>query len=717
MIRSSNREVFLSVIVVFSVALMLIPINAYAEEINVKGIGVDKTTIITLTNDSTQNVETFRIWLSDDFNFESFKAEQGWIGEKNPQGVIIFTSSESIKVGELVKFGIKTDKPNPVINWKGLDKENNVIDVGVVVPAKISSIEQNPEINPNLNIKNNDGEIFSESVFRIIPDKPNVGSTIRITGESFGESQIFDFYIDTKRIGSFETDQDGFFITTMKIPNDEIEERVDFKIKNKQGDEKVISLRLGTAENRIVEVEKMKLSVSGIDNVVKTGDKLNISGTGLPGTTITAKVITPENVVIYTRTSKVDGAGLWKLSESINIPFDSTFGKYSITVSDGRNELLKNWTVETNKLIVINPTEKIFEEGELIKFTGTAIPNQKLELILEDNLGNELKTEMIDVDSSGFVEFEFQTTENDNTEGTWSLIATQGKNKEFTYVGYGVVPTIPVNLKFDKVNYQSSDTAIISLIGNPSDDLKMIIINPAGTPGEDILIKLQADGRAKYELDLTGFGSGIYTAVTKINNSQSSEQFSVGLQIGSGPITATITQTEYQQGESILIIGNTNPNSLLSAKLTNPNGEEIKIIDIPTDNEGAFSNSGFRIPESGISGTWKITISSGSNLEIIEFDVFSITLEGMLVEISEGTEIPGYGKTLKIEIQTTHKSGIELQIFNENGVMIEESLSCNTTAEFNCETLWVIPKDILPGTYTLKADDTRNKTETQFLIE
>ena len=35
----------------------------------------------------------------------------------------------------------------------------------------------------------------------------------------------------------------------------------------------------------------MKLSVSGIQNVVKTGDKLNISGTGLPGTTITAKVL------------------------------------------------------------------------------------------------------------------------------------------------------------------------------------------------------------------------------------------------------------------------------------------------------------------------------------------------------------------------------------------------------------------------------------------
>ena len=41
----------------------------------------------------------------------------------------------------------------------------------------------------------------------------------------------------------------------------------------------------------------------------------------------------------------------------------------------------------------------------------------------------------------------------------------------------------------------------------------------------------------------------------------------------------------------------------------------------------------------------------------------------------------------------------------------------DTTAEFNCETLWFIPKDLLPGTYTLTADDNRNKTETQFLIE
>ena len=58
MIRFSNREAFLSIIVIFSIVLISIPINSYGEEIVVKAAGVDSTTIITLTNDSTQDVET-----------------------------------------------------------------------------------------------------------------------------------------------------------------------------------------------------------------------------------------------------------------------------------------------------------------------------------------------------------------------------------------------------------------------------------------------------------------------------------------------------------------------------------------------------------------------------------------------------------------------------------------------------------------------------------
>ena len=215
--KSSKREIFLSIIVLFSISLMLTPLNGYAEEINVKSVGLDKTTIITLTNDGSKDLKTFRIWLSQDANFQSFKTEKGWIGEKTPQGVIVFSSSESIKENESVKFGIKTDKPHPVINWKGLDTTNSLIDTGVISTTKIQKVSQNPNIESNKNIIDTDGEIFSNSEFRIIPDKPNVGSTIRVVGENFGASQLFDFYIDSSRIGSFDTDNNGNFITTMKI--------------------------------------------------------------------------------------------------------------------------------------------------------------------------------------------------------------------------------------------------------------------------------------------------------------------------------------------------------------------------------------------------------------------------------------------------------------------------------------------------------------------
>ena len=420
MIRSSTRGIFLAIVVLFSVTIILIPSNGYAEEINVESIGLDKTTIISFTNNAVEDVKTFRIWLGGDVNFKSFKTEKGWIGEKNPQGVIIFTSSEPIKTNESVKFGIKTDRSSPAINWKGLDQANIIIDTGIVTSTKITEVNQIPEISLDV-----DGEIFSDSTFRIIPDKPNSGSTIRVTGESFGASQMFDFYIDAKKIGSFETNEDGFFITTMKIPNTQTKDRVDFKVKNNQGEEKTVSLRLGNSDNRVTELKEIKISVKGIKNIIHRGDVLEISGTATPGKAVVVEIADPTQVTTNSRIAKVDGTGNWKLSEPINIPFDAFFGKYSITISDGKNQIRKNWTIETDKIIIINPTQRMFEAGELIKFNGTALPDQSLELILEDSLGNEIISDILEVDDTGFVEFEYQSRENDDVEGTWTLIATQ----------------------------------------------------------------------------------------------------------------------------------------------------------------------------------------------------------------------------------------------------------------------------------------------------
>jgi hypothetical protein len=694
------------------------PSNGYAEEISVKSMGVEKTSIITFTNDGTQDVKTFRIWLSQDVNFESFKTEKGWIGEKNSQGVIVFSSSESIKENQSVKFGIKTDKPNPVINWKGLDTTNSVIETGVISTTKIQKVSDNPNIESNKNNADTDGEIFSNSEFRIIPDKPNLGSTIRVVGENFGASQLFDFYIESNRIGSFETDNDGNFITTMKIPNNISKDRIDFKIKNNQGEEKIVSLRLGENQNRVEKSENTKITINGIDNVVNRGDKLELFGTASPGSAVILEIKDPNQNTINSRTVKVDGAGNWKLDTPISIPFDLPFGKYTITTSDGRNQNLKYWTIETDKSILLSPTELMFDPGSAIKFNGTALPNQLIELVLENNLGKEITSDIINVGESGFVEFEYQTTENDDLEGTWTLIATQGKVKEFIYVGYGELPSIPVNIEFDKLNYKQTDKAIISLLGKPSEVLKIMIISPSGSiSGEDIEVQLQEDGRGFHELALTGYSSGIYTAVAQKGNAQSSEKFSVGLQLGSGPIQVQTTQTEYGQGDRILLIGSTNANVLLTAALIDPNGIEVKSVEIPSKSDGTFTIDQLKIPTNAISGTWKINVSSGSNLDKAEFEVISTEEKGIIIEIGEKIEIPGFGNSIKVGITTSQKTSVTLQVLDPNDNLVGQALSCSPTMDFKCEILWTYPKDLPPGTYTVTVNDSINTVEKDFVVE
>ena len=71
----------------------------------------------------------------------------------------------------------------------------------------------------------------------------------------------------SNKIGNFETDANGDFITTMIIPTTEINERVDFKIKNNQGEEKIMSLRLGNSENRITQLIDNKISIKGINDI------------------------------------------------------------------------------------------------------------------------------------------------------------------------------------------------------------------------------------------------------------------------------------------------------------------------------------------------------------------------------------------------------------------------------------------------------------------
>ncbi len=705
---SSLRGIFLSLILIFALSVISITINAYAEdEIGVKSFDFEKCTIIEFTNEGKEEVYSFRIWLGSDYNFESFKTEKGWLGEKTPVGVIIFTSAESIKQGESVKFGVKTNESKPGINWKALDKNGEQIEIGKTI-AK--------DWTDNVSTSMNTGKgVLENSFFRIIPDKPNAGGSIRVTGDNFGSLQQFEFFIDTKKLGFIDTDKKGHFMTTFQIPDNQKAERVDFFVKDKSGEEETISLRIGDEGTKIPSSEIVKLTIKGIPEVMYRGDFLEISGTAQPGSAITATVTNSDKEVTNTRTAEVDAKGTWKLSEPIIVPLDTPFGKYSVEITDGRENILKTWTVESSKVIVIAPTNLKFIPGETMRYNGTALPNQPIELILKDPLGDEKISDIFEVDDTGIVEFEYSTTASLDKEGTWTLIATQGKHKEFIYAGLGELPSIPINLEFDKLNYKSSEEAIITLVGKPSELVSLLIIDPSDKPkGESISITLEPDGRGSYTLDLDGFSSGIYSAIVSKGNTKSTETFTVGLQTGSGEISIVTTKFTYEPGEAILILGETKPNVLFTLTLIDPDENEVKVKESFSDKNGKITENSFRLPSEAEPGMWKIKAKSGSNFELIEIEVTSIAIEGMVITVEEGDQIPAVGKTITIRVLGA-KQTVSIEIIPEKGDIIE--LSFVASDEGKIIIPWIIPSDIVPGIYTFKATDAFNTAETTFELK
>ena len=92
----SSLGVFLSLILIFSFGVIH-EANGQEKLVTAKSIGFAETTIIEFHSSSNNpdEIDTFRIWLSSDVNFKSFKTERGWSGQKTPQGVYSGSSQDS----------------------------------------------------------------------------------------------------------------------------------------------------------------------------------------------------------------------------------------------------------------------------------------------------------------------------------------------------------------------------------------------------------------------------------------------------------------------------------------------------------------------------------------------------------------------------------------------------------------------------------------------
>ena len=156
------------------------------------------------------------------------------------------------------------------------------------------------------------------------------------------------------------------------------------------------------------------------------------------------------------------------------------------------------------------------------------------------------------------------------------------------------------------------------------------------------------------------------------------------------------TKDQYNPGESILVMGNTGKNSLITVSLYDPDDNILKQIETFSNKEGAFRTDKFRIPNDPLIGEWTVKAKSGGNIAeykikiAAELDsvIILVDKESLEYTFSEIVNISGAG--------AVEGSSVKLEFFNSNGDTISGDLLIYSTSNGEYRTSWIIPDDIEP---------------------
>ena len=687
--------------------------SAYGEsEIIANSFGLENSTILELKNSRGNSVEidSVRIWLSGENSFQSFKTEQGWMGKNTPQGVIIFSSQDLLKPGEVVKFGIKTSVEKPVINWKALDTNGNIIKTAqIITDTEITDVKE--IIQPK------SVAIKDDSTFRLIPAKLSPGSDFRVIGNNFVPNQSLNFYINEKITNTFSTDSNGNFLITNQVPESTNAERTQFLISDSVGAETEISIRLTEQEKRTIG-QSLQLVFDETPTTVKRGESITLQGVATPENTLT--ITSSQNTlgIISIETITTGSDGKWSF-ENLFSP-ELELETITIKISDGKDLIERNIDVISSKLIRINSEEPRYEPGDIITFTGNAIANTDLLYYLEDPKGSEIISDLITVDSSGIITFEIQT-ELSQMKGTYVLHANQGKENGISVVGLGEEPVEVIVVDSTKLNYNTNEKIKIQIQGQPNATVAIIILDDSSKEKISDTVNLGADGFHTYEIESNELSVGTYVVEVRHGKARGDTVFSIGLTQGSGVITMQTTKDEYNAGESILLMGNTGANSLLTLTLYNSEGTVVKQVEVFTSKNGAFQSDKFRIPNDPEIGQWSIKAKSGGNTAEHSFTVTKI-LEGVAVLVDKESRTYSLSEIITISGAGANPStGVDIKFLDSGGNEISDKLTIyatNTGAYItSIPVAVIIPSDLVPGEFTILVEDPLTSSSTTITVE
>jgi hypothetical protein len=595
--------------------------TGFEVDIPVSAKGFENTIIIEFENgeQNTVKIKTINIWLAKGNSFQVVKQELGWNSKSYGDGQgLTFSTSEVLNPGESMKFGVVTAKKVNAINWKVIDENQNQIGPE---KTKIVEISQTPIIVESTYVEVDNVQQTGDILYgtkKFIPDNLRTGSNMRLVGNGFSSEQTLQFYLNDKFLKSTESDVQGNFITTIKIPDSIGTGISKFKIVDELGSSQISSVKINEQQNRLIKEGQViqEFKINNMPESVTLDNTLSISGVGQPSNPVLI-TIKNEDTIETIQVVDIGVNGEWNFQKPITA--DDELGDRTIIIRNNFNETSRDVSIVTSQLFTISVFTATTDLGDVFVLTGTALPNEDLALIIKNPDDNTIRFDVLKIDESGEIKYEFPNSGYE--EGTYVLKATQNNVTQVSLFTLGTTSYDRVVVYLEKMNFKANSSAKLTILGPPSTDLTLNIFDPSDNRKFTESIKTNSIGTKTFEFDLTGYSSGVYKAVVSNPTYQDTAKFSVGLSAGSGAINFSSTQTDYSPGESILIIGNTGANSLLNIFLIDPNGEIIYKGEIFTDKEGGFTTEILGIPSNAESGIWQIQAQSGLDHKEMEITV------------------------------------------------------------------------------------------------
>ena len=675
----------------------------------VERVDLDGTTVLEFRNDGGAGAAEFRLWLSGGAIPDSYKAAAGWSAEINSVAVMIFTASNPLESGESAKFGIVADAGGQIINWKANDANGNTISSGATSADDAVVITPSTPITPPVTpVQPDPAGVLGSSSLRIVPSDPGAGAQVRIVGDDFGRNQQLNLFLGGAQLGGpVSTGPDGSFTVTRTIPAGQAPGSAQISIVDSDSNQIAAGI---TISNRVRSAPPAgePLALGSIPSEARPGSSIAMSGTGEPGIWATVRIAdsADSDALLTVKVVQISSSGSWSLTTQV--PSSTPSRVHTAVISDGISTIQRPIDVGLSTALSLEPVRLQYTGGQTMTFEGAAEPGD-VEVLMRDPLGITVMQNMVQVNSSGILNVEYQSSTTESV-GTYIMIAKQGKNTVAASVGLGESARSFLVIEFDKVGYQRSETASVFITGIAGSTATLEFRQGDRMDGEPIVLEATAGVPLYYDLDLNILAQGPYKAVVRSAGAQASYNFIVDPSTG-GDVSIGGLKDFVSAGQSVLPrIDTAREDVLFTLRLFDPDNNLVMSREAFTGID-KFSNEPVRIP-SGAEGAWAIEVVSGSNSDRTEFDVLPADHSGLLMQLikvdSEGSVPVIY---LKVTMATpTGKYNVTL--YAPNGDYVK-SLGGDADDRFSDRGILQIIISLEPdypgGTYTVNMTDIRTK--------